>query len=265
MTHTQNISSRNAFARFMMGSAMLAFGAARLARESESSSGRLLVLLGSMKAAEGVTKFCPLKAMNSSLMSNNSLQQMAGGNTSQDASAHTGASSNSGNQSGQTLENIMQIVENIMQMFANGNTAQSTMGGAQSMSSSVGQATKNSSNSQTSESATQTITNIAQTVAPQVGQILNDVANIAGSQNTAGTNSNGNSTTTGTSNTNVKMNGNENSKNTANSNSHSYKDANTNSKNANSSSPLSNGNTQKSSSNNNKPKTNTTKSNELGQ
>lgn len=252
MTHTQqNLSPRNAFARFMAGSAMLAYGAARIARDPESSGGRLLILLGSMKAAEGVTKFCPVKAMNSSITSSNMLQQMA----SQNAPASTGPTSNSNMQSGQMSENIMQIVENIMQMFAGGTEAQSAMAGAQSMSGSTGQATANSSNSQQSGSATQTIANIAQTVAPQVGQILNDVASIARSQNMAETNSNGNSATSST------PNGNANSKNTASNNSNSNNSANTNSSSTQSSSSKSSGNNQVNSSSNNKANTNTTTKN----
>ena len=108
---------------------------------------------------------------------------------------------------------LLQIV-GIYANVSHGNAASKYNGWSSSTRSSVGQAAPRIAATQTSESATQTITNIAQTVAPQVGQILNDVANIAGSQNTAGTNSNGNSGTTGAPSIKYhrEFNGNENSK-----------------------------------------------------
>ena len=63
MSQTQNLSSRNALARLTMGLSMLAYGAAKLSRNPKDNKGRLMVALGAMKAAEGTTKFCPMKAM----------------------------------------------------------------------------------------------------------------------------------------------------------------------------------------------------------
>jgi hypothetical protein len=63
MSQTQNLSSRNALARLTMGLSMLAYGIAKLSRNPKDNKGRLMVALGAMKAAEGTTKFCPMKAM----------------------------------------------------------------------------------------------------------------------------------------------------------------------------------------------------------
>ena len=59
----QNLSPGTAFFRFMLGSVMTTYGTVRLLHEPKSRSGKMLVLCGSMKAAEGATKFCPTKAI----------------------------------------------------------------------------------------------------------------------------------------------------------------------------------------------------------
>ena len=79
----QNISSKSAFTRFMLGSIMTAYGTIRLMHDEKSRKGQMLVLLGSMTAAEGATKFCATKAMVS-----NTLQNMMNENASKGASAN---------------------------------------------------------------------------------------------------------------------------------------------------------------------------------
>ena len=63
MSHSQNLSTRNALCRLTLGISMVAFGTARLSRNPHCSKGRAMVLLGAMKAAEGTVKFCPIKAL----------------------------------------------------------------------------------------------------------------------------------------------------------------------------------------------------------
>ncbi|MBE3102773.1 MAG: DUF2892 domain-containing protein, partial [Bacilli bacterium] len=63
MSQSQNISTRNALTRITFGLSMLAYGTAKLARNPQCNNGRMMVVLGAMKAAEGTLKFCPLKAL----------------------------------------------------------------------------------------------------------------------------------------------------------------------------------------------------------
>ena len=81
----QNLSPSTAYARFMLGSILTAYGTVKMLREPNSRTGKMLVLFGSMKVAEGATKFCPTKAMN------NMMDKMMSENTSQSASAGAGA------------------------------------------------------------------------------------------------------------------------------------------------------------------------------
>ncbi|MEG0260226.1 MAG: DUF2892 domain-containing protein [Lysinibacillus sp.] len=63
-----NLSERNAFCRFMIGTTLTAFGIAKVSRNPDCMRGRFMIYCGAMKMAEGVTKFCPLKAMMNSNM-----------------------------------------------------------------------------------------------------------------------------------------------------------------------------------------------------
>jgi hypothetical protein len=245
MTHNQqNISPRNAYARIMMGSVMTAYGTAQIIRDSKSRNGQMLVLLGSMKIAEGATKFCPIKAMGSSMTGSNKLQNMTSGNASQSTLAGVGAAMNNGTQAtqssssgstGQASGSIMQMVGNIAQKLTGGNASQSSMVGAQgtsgtqSMSGGSGQNAAGGNIAQTIGNVAQQMTTgtAAQTIAPQVGQIMNGVASMIGSQNASGTNNDGKqaSATSGASNTNETTNGNANTKNATNGTSNGTKNA----------------------------------------
>lgn len=212
MAHNQqNLSPGTAYARFMLGSVMTAYGTVRLLREPKSRSGKMLVLLGSMKAAEGATKFCPRKAMSTIM------EKMMSENSNQSAQTNAGTGMNSVTQSGQNASgssagqmngNIMQMVGNIAQKLTGGNSAQSTSG-TQSMGSN-----QNSSGAGQNAMGTnaQTIDTIAQTVAPQVSQIVKNVAGMTGSQNASGTNGKQASSSSGTANKSAETNGNANKK-----------------------------------------------------
>lgn len=264
----QNLSSRNAFARFMLGSVMTAYGTARLMRNPKSRSGQMLVLFGSMKAAEGATKYCPTKAMSSNMM-----QKMMSGSASQDALAGAGAAMNNGTQSdqsassdttGQTGGSIRQMVGNIAQKLTGGNSSQSMSGGNSQNASggNIAQTIGNVAQQMTSGTGSQTISNIAQTVAPQVGQIMNNVAGTTtGSQNTSGTNNSGKqaSSMSGSSNKNASANANANTKNATNGTSNETKNANTNNKNAKSASNNSGNNQASAANGNNTPTADATK------
>lgn len=58
-----NISETNAFMRMMCGVAMTAFGIGRIAREPKCTTGRVMILAGAMKVAEGYYQYCPVTAM----------------------------------------------------------------------------------------------------------------------------------------------------------------------------------------------------------
>lgn len=59
----QNISEKNAFMRMICGVAMTAFGIGRIAHDSKCSVGRVMILAGAMKVAEGYYQYCPVTAM----------------------------------------------------------------------------------------------------------------------------------------------------------------------------------------------------------
>ncbi|MER2108527.1 MAG: DUF2892 domain-containing protein [Solibacillus sp.] len=58
-----NISETNAFVRMMCGVAMTAFGIGRIARNPTCTTGRVMIMAGAMKVAEGYYQYCPLTAM----------------------------------------------------------------------------------------------------------------------------------------------------------------------------------------------------------
>ena len=58
-----NISETNAFIRMMCGVAFTAFGVGRIARNLQCTVGRMMILAGSMKVAEGYYQYCPVVAM----------------------------------------------------------------------------------------------------------------------------------------------------------------------------------------------------------
>lgn len=181
----QNLSPRNAFVRFALGSMMTACGTVQLIRNPKSRRGQMLILVGSMKVAEGATKFCPRKAMSSSMMD---MQQMMAGNVSQGASASAGTTMNSGTNSGQSTSSgiIKQMVGNVAQAFTGG----ASQNGSQNMSTNTGQNTASGNKSGT---AFQSINDIAQAAAQPVGQIVNDITGMAGNQNATASGSSANS------------------------------------------------------------------------
>lgn len=84
MQHT-NLSEKNAFCRFAMGTSLTAFGIAKVSRNPNCTKGRLMIALGAMKMAEGLFKYCPTKAILSSNMQsamNTSMQSMFNGQNS---------------------------------------------------------------------------------------------------------------------------------------------------------------------------------------
>ncbi|KOP79559.1 hypothetical protein AMS59_06810 [Lysinibacillus sp. FJAT-14745] len=85
-----NLSEKNAFCRFAMGTSMTAFGIAKVSRNPNCTAGRLMIAFGAMKMAEGIFKYCPTKALLGSSMqgamnndnSNASMQSMFSGQNS---------------------------------------------------------------------------------------------------------------------------------------------------------------------------------------
>lgn len=160
-----NLSAGTAFVRFMFGTVMTTYGTIRLLREPKSRSGKMLVLFGSMKAAEGVTKFCPKKAIGTvmeNLASENAKQTQSGG-TATNSTTQSGANGN-----------IMQMVGSIAQKITSGNSSSTS-------------SPQNNGQNQNSTAPSQSIGNIAQTIAPQMSQIVKEVAGLTGSQTSSET------------------------------------------------------------------------------
>lgn len=64
---------------------MTAFGIAKVSRNPDCTSGKLMIALGAMKMAEGIFKYCPTKAMLSSNMQSamsTTMQSMLSGQNS---------------------------------------------------------------------------------------------------------------------------------------------------------------------------------------
>lgn len=186
----QNLNPGTAFFRLMVGSVMTTYGTLRLLREPKSRSGKMLVLFGSMKAAEGATKFCPTKALGTimeNLASENANQGAQANANNMMANGTQSGQSASGSNAGQKSGNIMQMVGNIAQKLTSTSSSQTASGspsmGSSQNSSSVGQNAMGTN--------AQTIGSIAQTVAPQVSQMVKDVAGMTNSKNASGTSGTG--------------------------------------------------------------------------
>ncbi|ACA37851.1 DUF2892 domain-containing protein [Lysinibacillus sphaericus] len=85
MMQQANLSEKNAFCRFAMGTSLTAFGIAKVSRNPNCTKGRLMIALGAMKMAEGIFKYCPAKALMSTNMQNamnTSMQSMFSGQNS---------------------------------------------------------------------------------------------------------------------------------------------------------------------------------------
>ncbi|MGB3101434.1 MAG: hypothetical protein WBB56_05965 [Psychrobacillus psychrotolerans] len=173
----QNLSPGTAFFRFMLGSVMTTYGTVRLLHEPKSRSGKMLVLFGSMKAAEGATKFCPTKAIGTvmdNLANENAKSGAQGSQTGQYASG-----GNTDNQHG----GIMQMVGSLAQKLTNANSSQNTSGSQNA----GGNQTSNSADQRNMGSNSSSISNLAQTIAPQLSQAVKEVTNMESSQQSSGT------------------------------------------------------------------------------
>ena len=60
---TENISEQNGFIRIICGIALVSFGTARISRNPSCLIGKLMVIGGAMKVAEGYYQYCPVTAM----------------------------------------------------------------------------------------------------------------------------------------------------------------------------------------------------------
>ncbi|PLR99207.1 YgaP family membrane protein [Bacillus sp. T33-2] len=59
----QNIGILNAFIRITIGLAVLSWTTARMAKKPRRGSYKIIALLGGMKVAEGILRYCPLTAL----------------------------------------------------------------------------------------------------------------------------------------------------------------------------------------------------------
>lgn len=60
---SENISEQNGFVRMICGIALVSFGTARISRKPGCFIGKLMVIGGAMKVAEGYYQYCPVTAM----------------------------------------------------------------------------------------------------------------------------------------------------------------------------------------------------------
>lgn len=57
---TPNIGLLNSFIRLTCGFTMLAWGTSKLVKRPFSNTPLMVIMMGAMKVAEGITRFCPL-------------------------------------------------------------------------------------------------------------------------------------------------------------------------------------------------------------
>lgn len=75
-----NLSDRNAFVRFAAGTTMTAMGIAKYSRNPSCMRARGMMILGAMKMAEGVFKYCPTKAFLQNNMQSTVKDMLSGQN-----------------------------------------------------------------------------------------------------------------------------------------------------------------------------------------
>lgn len=146
MMQQANLSEKNAFCRFAMGTGMTAFGIARVSRNPNCTGGRLMIALGALKMAEGIFKYCPTKALLSSNMQNavnSSMQSMLGGQNSM--------SSNQSMTSNQSMssEQIGKLMKDFSSAISGNSSGSSATASKQSDASTSNQNSSDSKNSTT--------------------------------------------------------------------------------------------------------------------
>lgn len=117
MMQQANLSEKNAFCRFAMGTSMTAYGIAKVSRNPDCTKGRLMIALGAMKMAEGIFKYCPTKALMSSCMENSMSNSNSTGNSSMQ-SMFSGQNSMSSEQIDKLMKDFASVIT--------GNTSAST-------------------------------------------------------------------------------------------------------------------------------------------
>ncbi len=143
MMQQANLSDKNAFCRFALGTSMTAFGIAKVSRNPSCMKGRLMIALGAMKMAEGIFKYCPSKAMlNTNVESamNTSMQSM-----------FSGQNSMSSEQNSMSSEQISKLMKDFSSAIT-GNSSEIT---ASFNSSDTSTSTQNSSDSKNSTNKAQ--------------------------------------------------------------------------------------------------------------
>ncbi len=143
--HETNLSEKNAFCRFAMGTSMTAFGIAKVSRNPNCTTGRLMIALGAMKMAEGIFKYCPTKALMGctmhSAMNNNS-------NTSNNSNNSNNSSMQSmlSGQNSMSSEQINKLMKDFSSAIT-GNTSESTATASKQSDSTSAQTSSDSKNS----------------------------------------------------------------------------------------------------------------------
>jgi len=114
-----NLSEKNAFCRFAMGTSMTAYGIAKVSRNPDCTKGRLMIALGAMKMAEGIFKYCPTKALMSSCMENSM------GNSNNNSTGNSSMQSMFSSQNPMSSEQIDKLMKDFSSAIS-GNTSAST-------------------------------------------------------------------------------------------------------------------------------------------
>jgi len=115
---------------------MTAFGIGRISRDSNCTGGRLMIIIGAMKTAEGILKYCPTKAMMNSTMK---------------SVVDSSMTSAFGGQAASIIPNIDQLMKD----FAGGNSNADTNTNSNSNSNSNSNNNNEKNNSQNSNSKNQ--------------------------------------------------------------------------------------------------------------
>ncbi|MFJ6211106.1 YgaP-like transmembrane domain [Lysinibacillus sp. NPDC092081] len=113
MMQETNLSEKNAFCRFAMGTSLTAFGIAKVSRNPNCTAGRLMIAFGAMKMAEGIFKYCPTKALLGSSMQGAMNNDNSNGNSSMQ-SMFSGQNSMSSEQIGKLMKDFSSAISGNM-------------------------------------------------------------------------------------------------------------------------------------------------------
>ncbi|MGE7675391.1 hypothetical protein ACQKMV_17700 [Lysinibacillus sp. NPDC094403] len=146
MMQETNLSEKNAFCRFSMGTCLTAFGIAKVSRNPNCMKGRLMIAFGAMKMAEGIFKYCPTKALLCSSMEGAMNNNSNNSNSSNSNSSMQSMFSGQNSMSSEQIDKLMKDFSSAISGNTSGSNATASKQSDSSTSNQNSSETKNSTN-----------------------------------------------------------------------------------------------------------------------